>query len=36
MKKRINGNGKVAGLSKPSVWWLRLGIQIERIKPAHP
>jgi len=24
------------GLSKLSVWWLRLGIQLERIKPAHP
>jgi putative transposase len=24
------------GLSKLSVWWLRLGISIERIKPAHP
>src|SRR6202166_4390861 len=24
------------GLSKLAVWWLRLGIQIERIKPAHP
>jgi putative transposase len=24
------------GLSKPSVWWLRLGINIERIKPGHP
>ena len=24
------------GLSKLSVWWLRLGITIERIKPAHP
>jgi putative transposase len=23
-------------LSKLSVWWLRLGIQIERIQPAHP
>jgi transposase InsO family protein len=23
-------------LSKLAVWWLRLGIQIERIKPAHP
>ena len=23
-------------LSKLSVWWLRLGISIERIKPAHP
>jgi putative transposase len=24
------------GLSKLSVWWLRLGIDIERIKPGHP
>jgi putative transposase len=24
------------GLSKLSVWWLRLGIGIERIQPAHP
>src|SRR4029077_14822217 len=24
------------GLSKLSVWWLRLGIQIERINPAIP
>ena len=24
------------GLSKLSVWWLRLGISIERIKPGHP
>ena len=24
------------GLSKLSVWWLRLGITLERIKPAHP
>jgi hypothetical protein len=23
-------------LSKLAVWWLRLGIGIERIKPAHP
>jgi transposase InsO family protein len=23
-------------LSKFSVWWLRLGISIERIKPGHP
>jgi transposase InsO family protein len=23
-------------LSKLSVWWLRLGILIERIKPGHP
>jgi putative transposase len=24
------------GLSKLSVWWLRLGIQVERIKPGNP
>jgi putative transposase len=24
------------GLSKLSVWWLRLGIRIERIKPGWP
>src|ERR1700743_2035982 len=24
------------GLSKLSVWWLRLGIEIERIKPGNP
>jgi putative transposase len=24
------------GLSKLAVWWLRLGIAIERIQPAHP
>jgi putative transposase len=24
------------GLSRLSVWWLRLGIMIERIKPGHP
>src|SRR5690242_15420845 len=24
------------GLSKLSVWWLRLGIHLERIKPGHP
>ena len=24
------------GLSKLAVWWLRLGIQIERIAPGHP
>ena len=24
------------GLSKLSVWWLRLGINLERIKPGHP
>ena len=24
------------GLSKLSVWWLRLGIQLERIAPGHP
>lgn len=26
----------LAGLSKLSVWWLRLGIQLERIEPGHP
>jgi len=24
------------GLSKLSIWWLRLGIEIERIKPGNP
>ena len=24
------------GLSRSSVWWLRLGISLERIKPGHP
>lgn len=24
------------GLSRLSVWWLRLGINVERIKPGHP
>src|SRR5699024_11912172 len=24
------------GLSRLSVWWLRLGIEIERIKPGNP
>jgi putative transposase len=24
------------GLSKLAVWWLRLGIQIQHIKPGHP
>ena len=26
----------LAGLSRLSVWWLRLGIRIERSRPAHP
>src|SRR5713101_5810228 len=26
----------IYGLSKLSVWWLRLGIEIERIQPGHP
>src|ERR1700704_2674514 len=26
----------IYGLSKLSVWWLRLGIDLERIKPGHP
>jgi hypothetical protein len=30
------GGSAFFGLSKLSVWWLRLGIQIERIKPGHP
>jgi putative transposase len=25
-----------AGLSKLAVWWIRLGIKVERIAPAHP
>lgn len=28
--------GSLFNLSKLSVWWLRLGIEIERIKPGHP
>ena len=24
------------GLSRLTVWWVRLGIQLERIKPGHP
>jgi putative transposase len=24
------------GLSRLSVWWLRLGIRLERIRPGHP
>ncbi len=28
--------GAIYGLSKLAVWWLRLGIQIERIRPGHP
>jgi putative transposase len=26
----------LAGLSRLSVWWLQLGIQLERIQPGHP
>src|SRR5881396_4282595 len=26
----------IYGLSKLAVWWLRLGIEIERITPGHP
>jgi putative transposase len=26
----------IFGLTKLSVWWLRLGIDLERIKPGHP
>jgi hypothetical protein len=32
MKKR----DPMHNLSHLSVWWLRLGIAIERIKPGHP
>ncbi len=31
----VSPNG-LYNLSKLSVWWLRLGINIERIKPGHP
>lgn len=31
----FSSNG-LLGLSKLSVWWLRLGINIERIEPGHP
>lgn len=30
-----NGNS-LYGLTKLSVWWLRLGINLERIEPGHP
>jgi len=30
------GLNALFNLSKLSVWWLRLGIAIERIKPGHP
>jgi len=26
----------IYGLRKLSVWWLRLGVEIERITPGHP
>jgi len=26
----------LGGLSKLSVWWMRLGIELERIEPGHP
>ena len=29
-------SSSILGLSKLSVWWLRLGIEIERIQPGHP
>jgi putative transposase len=32
----VSSPNALYGLSKLSVWWLRLGIQIERIKPGHP
>ena len=30
------GSNGAAGLSRLSVWWVRLGIQVEFIRPAHP
>jgi hypothetical protein len=30
------GPNGLYNLSKLSVWWLRLGVQIERIKPGQP
>jgi transposase InsO family protein len=30
------GSNGAAGLSRLSVWWMRLGIQVEFIRPAHP
>jgi putative transposase len=32
----FGSGGALYGLSKLAVWWLRLGIQIERIRPGHP
>ena len=29
-------SSSILGLSKLSVWWMRLGIEIERIQPGHP
>lgn len=29
-------SGGLFGLSQLSVWWLRLGIQLQRIEPGHP
>jgi transposase InsO family protein len=31
-----NGPLRLYNLSRLSVWWLRLGIAIKRIKPGHP
>ncbi len=30
------GSTGLAGLSRLSVWWIRLGIQLQRIDPGHP
>ena len=32
----FSSDNALYGLSKLSVWWLRLGIEIQRIKPGHP
>lgn len=29
-------SGGIFGLSQLSVWWMRLGLQIQRIEPGHP
>jgi hypothetical protein len=33
---RFASPNSLFNLSKLSVWWLRLGITIERIQPGHP
>jgi putative transposase len=33
---RFASSNALFGLSRLSIWWLRLGIEIEHIKPGHP